>query len=201
MTTSARMAITQPFILIINICIIRFAGAIILELTYGYKVKGDQDELVSLVQQVMHDTDQTGRQGGYLADLIPQSTFYVGGNSILTCLQQVSVDLLPSWLPGTGYRQEAAEYRRRFTDFRNIPFEYTRNNMVSESRPDFFEPYLTLLQEFDETSRSSFVGKRLQVNLTPELEDEDKHTAALMYAGGADTVGAHDDSCRNSVLS
>jgi hypothetical protein len=58
--------------------VLRFATAVILEATYGYNVKGDQDELVILARQVMHDADQTGRPGAYLVDVIPQSMLLIG---------------------------------------------------------------------------------------------------------------------------
>jgi hypothetical protein len=46
-------------------------------MTYGYKVKGDQDEIVALVRRVLHDTTQTTRQGAYLVDIIPQRMIHV----------------------------------------------------------------------------------------------------------------------------
>jgi hypothetical protein len=46
-------------------------------MTYGYSIKAEQDELVPLVHQVMHDLDKAGKPGAYLVDLIPQRMFYV----------------------------------------------------------------------------------------------------------------------------
>jgi hypothetical protein len=60
----------------------RFATSIILEMTYGYSIKANQDELVTLVHEVMHNADKAGRQGAYLADLIPQRMLHVSKTAL-----------------------------------------------------------------------------------------------------------------------
>jgi hypothetical protein len=58
------------------------------------------------------------------------STFYVVVLNSLFANNALLVDWLPAWFPGTAYKMKAAEQRRRFTDFRELPYKYTLDHMV-----------------------------------------------------------------------
>jgi cytochrome P450 len=88
------------------------AGSIILDVTYGYQVKDNTENLINLMESVMLDMVYL-YPGSNVLDLIPW------------------LEYLPSWMPGTGYRKTAAEIRERRTKSMNIPFQYTQSQVAS----------------------------------------------------------------------
>jgi hypothetical protein len=72
-----------------------------------------------------------------------------------------------------GFKQQAREYRRRFDALADRPFAFVRHQMKEQH----FEP--------------SFVSKQIKqagAQLSPEEEEEIKHSAAAAYMAGYDTV-------------
>jgi hypothetical protein len=51
-----------------------FASGVILEATYGYNIKNDDDEILALGRETMENMALVSRPGGFLADVFPWST-------------------------------------------------------------------------------------------------------------------------------
>jgi cytochrome P450 len=128
-------------------------GSIILDTTYGYQAKDQDDEWVHLIEKVITSAGTYGRPGGNLVDIFPW------------------LEWLPSWMPGTGYRALGRQLRQDFNTSRDVPYEFTKEQIANGiQRPSFLATQLD--------------GKELNA------EDEDmlKHAAQVMYAAGADTT-------------
>ncbi|KAF7346397.1 O-methylsterigmatocystin oxidoreductase [Mycena sanguinolenta] len=78
---------------------------------------------------------------------------------------------LPSWMPGAGFQQFAAESRRLNKEMREVPFEFVKQNMR------------------DGVDSKSIVAKLLEAN-SPNDEAAIQEVAAAAYGAGADTSGS-----------
>ncbi|KAI0824640.1 cytochrome P450 [Trametes gibbosa] len=77
-------------------------------ITYGYKVQGDDDVIVQLVDKSMKEFSEASTPGAYLADTFPFLRF------------------IPSWLPGTQWKRKVAEQAETFERMIDLPFEWTK---------------------------------------------------------------------------
>jgi hypothetical protein len=53
----------------------RLTGAIILDTTYGYQIKGTDDKLITLAENVVRDFAVAGVPGAYMVDTLPWRKF------------------------------------------------------------------------------------------------------------------------------
>ncbi|KAH9928065.1 cytochrome P450 [Fomitopsis serialis] len=90
----------------------RFAGASILKIIYGYTVEKENDEYLRIVDTAMDEFSVATAPGAYLADIFP----------ILTHI--------PAWFPGAQWKRTAQVWRKDLDMMRNIPFEFTKAQMV-----------------------------------------------------------------------
>jgi hypothetical protein len=106
-------------------------AAIVIDATYGYQVKNEDDDMVDLFDQVMHDFAEGIMPGAHLVDIIPwRMSQYLILNPELF-LTALSVDLLPSWLPGMGFKKQAEEQHNRLLRFVSVPFTFAKESVVS----------------------------------------------------------------------
>ncbi|KDQ62055.1 hypothetical protein JAAARDRAFT_203276 [Jaapia argillacea MUCL 33604] len=101
------------------------AGAIILNLAYGYEVKEDNDEMVALVDKAMQQFSIITRPNAFLVDAFPM-------------LRHV-----PSWFPGANFKRLATEYKKTLTDMVTLPFVYTKRQVAAgAAQPSFVSTHL-----------------------------------------------------------
>lgn len=85
---------------------------------------------------------------------------------------------LPDWLPGAGFKRIAREARTNLDASADIPFDFVKQQMATG------------------TFQESFVSKLIKAfqndanEVEESIEDSIKWTAAVMFAGGADTTVA-----------
>jgi len=102
-----------------------FTSGVILETVYGLEVQGSNDPYVHAVELAMTSADAL-LAGAYLVDFFPFLKY------------------LPSWLPGTGFKRTAAEYRKYFDDQRILPYQAARKQMAGEgaSKPNMITKWM-----------------------------------------------------------
>jgi hypothetical protein len=107
----------------------RHAASVILETGYGYEVKDSKDYLVDLAKRAMDDFAEGLKAGSHLVDVLPWR------KSLFLWLSNIShlfaVRFMPSWLPGTGFKKEAADAAARLTEFVERPYNFVCDSMVS----------------------------------------------------------------------
>ncbi|OJT10545.1 O-methylsterigmatocystin oxidoreductase [Trametes pubescens] len=89
----------------------RLAGSSMITITYGYKVRGDDDHLIQIVDKAMADFTEASAPGTYLADIFP-----------FLCH-------IPSWVPGAQWRKKVAEQSKNFNRMVDIPFNWVKAQM------------------------------------------------------------------------
>ncbi|KAI9067667.1 cytochrome P450 [Trametes sanguinea] len=89
----------------------RLAGSIIIMMTYGYEVEGDDDPLIKTVDQVLEEYAQSVAPGAFLADTFPFLRY------------------VPSWFPGAQWKRKVAEQRKHLAHMNDIPFEWAKKRI------------------------------------------------------------------------
>ncbi|KAI0045442.1 cytochrome P450 [Auriscalpium vulgare] len=87
------------------------AGSVILQVTYGYKPKEDQDDLVDLVELALRQFTEVTEPNAFLVDLIPPLRY------------------VPSWFPGAGWKKKAEYYHATLRKMADVPLQFVRNQM------------------------------------------------------------------------
>ncbi|CAJ2510785.1 Uu.00g064100.m01.CDS01 [Anthostomella pinea] len=131
------------------------AGAIILKIAYGYTVETHrEDPLVDTADRAIRQFSEAVVPGAWLVDSIPALRY------------------LPDWMPGTGFKTTAKEWRATLEQFAEKPMRFVRKQLSG----GHYEPsYVSSL--YDKPSGDA--GTRDEYTI--------KWTAATLYAGGADT--------------
>ncbi|KIJ65809.1 hypothetical protein HYDPIDRAFT_109838 [Hydnomerulius pinastri MD-312] len=133
----------------------RFAGGIVLKMAYGYTAEIENDPLVKLVDDAMDQFSETTAPNAFMVDIIPILRY------------------VPQWIPGAGWKQKAAAYRRTLTDTLNVPYNLVKQHMAAG------------------TAKPSFVSNALEnTTLNPKIERSIQWAAVGIYGGGADTTAA-----------
>lgn len=131
----------------------RYTGAIIINIAYGYDV--DQTKPDPLIDLAVLALDQFGDSviaGKWMVDVFN------------------SLQYIPSWFPGAGFKKIAKRYVKVTNDFAAVPIKFTEAR-IEEGRA---EPCMM----------TDLLGK------TSSQEDRDRimRSAGALFAGGADTV-------------
>ena len=93
-------------------------GAIILQLTYGYRInqrEGTVDPLIALIEEMMAGFSDAATPGKWLVDIIP------------------SLRHVPEWLPGGGFKKVAAHYKRLTIETANRPYAFSKARLASNN--------------------------------------------------------------------
>ncbi|OCH85805.1 cytochrome P450 [Obba rivulosa] len=130
----------------------RVVAALTLEITHGYHVKEDNDLVVQTVNQVMEDFSEAFLPGRFAVDLLP------------------SLQYIPAWFPGTGWKTLVAQYKRNITLFHELSYRYVKKEMAAG------------------TATPSFLGSILEPEMSLEKENTWKWAAAALFAAGSDTT-------------
>jgi len=103
----------------------RTAGAIILDMAYGYKIKGENDPLVHTVDHATEEFALATAPGAFLADIFP-------------FLMRV-----PDWMPGAEWKRKTRKWGQDFDDMCDVPYEYVKNEMAAgTASPSFTSLHL-----------------------------------------------------------
>ncbi|KZS89228.1 cytochrome P450 [Sistotremastrum niveocremeum HHB9708] len=97
----------------------RLVGTVILDITYGYQVKGDRDELVVMADKNVREFGEAIAVGDFLVDTIPILKY------------------LPDWFPLAGFKRQAAIWRANLLETVERPYidvkEQLRNGVARVS--------------------------------------------------------------------
>ena len=109
----------------------RTALAIMLRITYGYTLNegADSDPMTAPFEKALATLDAL-KPGAWLVDVLPFLRHF------------------PSLVPGMGFKRTAAEMRKSLHDMADIPYDFTKQEMVHE--------FLNV-QYFAFTDRTDFV--------------------------------------------
>ncbi|KAJ8081611.1 hypothetical protein PM082_007457 [Marasmius tenuissimus] len=134
-------------------------GSLIVRVTYGYEAKHHNDPVLELGEYVMSVLTHVVSPGTFLVDTIPWLKY------------------VPDWMPGAGFKKQAAKWSKLYEKFNTEPFRLTKADMANG------------------VAGPSFVGNALQkASEDPQscwyTEEEVMNTAASMQEAGQDTTHA-----------
>ncbi|KAG8815407.1 hypothetical protein FRC17_000728 [Serendipita sp. 399] len=128
-------------------------GAVTIGITYGLPVPHYADPLIGDVELAMAHFSKTTRAGAYYVDVFP------------------SLEYVPSWFPGAGFKREAATMRADMDRAVNNPFNAAMD-VINNTK-----------------IKSAFVHDHMShSDLTPEKADTIKWSAISLYLAGSDTA-------------
>lgn len=110
----------------------RLLGATVMNLTYGIEVTGPHDPHITIADAASRDFSSAIFPGSFLVDYIPAGTFKTKLTELSTHSQFSwnSVRYVPTWLPGTSFKQYAAAARLRSIHMRKTPMNLVKQGMV-----------------------------------------------------------------------
>ncbi|KAG2007166.1 cytochrome P450 [Coprinopsis cinerea AmutBmut pab1-1] len=168
------------------------AGAIILRISHGYRVKEHQDPFVAVAEEATEQFSLATAPGGFLVNLIPP------------------LKHLPDWFPGAGFKQTAREWRNTINRMADGPYRYVKEQMAAgNAEPSFTsklleEPDISQDREFDikwssaslysggaDTTVSSIHSVFLALSLFPEVQA--KAQAEIDAVIGGDRLPTFED--------
>ncbi|KZT00608.1 cytochrome P450 [Laetiporus sulphureus 93-53] len=91
----------------------RFAGALVLETAYGYRLRSRDDRALCDLIEVTEETSETGTTAAALVDLFP------------------FLKHIPIWMPGAGFKRKALHSRRLILKVTNEPFERVKRELAA----------------------------------------------------------------------
>ncbi|KLO06513.1 CyP450 monooxygenase [Schizopora paradoxa] len=127
---------------------------------YGHEVVEANDSYVSLVEEGTIFAGSAAVPGQFLVDIFPWLKY------------------VPTWFPGAGFQKIAQQGRRLSHDMRYIPYENTKNKILSGEAGQSLVS--RLLDQC--VARGS--------NSTPEDDALISAVAGMVYAGGTDTTSS-----------
>ncbi|KAG2031107.1 cytochrome P450 [Suillus americanus] len=89
------------------------AGAIILRISHGYKVKENNDPFIDLANRVMAQASQATAPGAFMVDIMP------------------FLAKVPVWFSGAGFKRIAREWRETLEEMVSAPHKFVKDQMVS----------------------------------------------------------------------
>lgn len=130
-------------------------------MTYGYTIEPQTaDPLVLLIERIMHDISLAFMPLAWAVDFLP------------------IIKYIPEGLPGASFKKTAREWKEIFRIVIETPYMFVRQQMAKgTNRPSYVS---SLLKDCDNNGSNSGLDK--------DEENAVKHTAAVMYAAGADTT-------------
>ncbi|RDB30081.1 hypothetical protein Hypma_013902 [Hypsizygus marmoreus] len=133
----------------------RYAGGLTLSVVYGYEAAPHGDKFLTLAEECVDILSNKIASGGGIwpVDIFP------------------SLQYLPSWAPGAGFKRKAAEWKAKMEEFVEKPYEFVKDSLKSGN----FKP--------------SFCSKMLEDDkVTEQFEFDLKWSANSMYSASGDTT-------------
>lgn len=147
----------------------QMAGETIISITYGLEVLPKNDPYITLGELGAHTLLKAAVPGAFLVDSIP------------------ALKYIPYWMPFSGFKHKAREWRQHALSVLNTPFEIAKRNIVNgEFEPSFTSDSLEKMDEAGDLEQQEFVIKS---------------TAGTLYQAGADTTVSALSSCVLGLLS
>jgi hypothetical protein len=153
------------------------AGAVILQITYGYRTEPHQkDVLVNLVNVALEHFSIASTPGTWLVDSIPACELILKVSYCLFVPQADSnaVKYLPAWFPGAGFKRTAREWRKTLEEVAKKPYALVQKRIE------------------DGKYQPSLLSDIFKLNGIPSPGSEEelvaRWTTASLYGAGADTV-------------
>ncbi|KAJ7166937.1 cytochrome P450 [Mycena filopes] len=137
------------------------AGMVILSSVYGIDIDPEDDPHVAVSEKALHAMAMTGNRGSFLVDSLP-------------FLQYV-----PEWLPGTGFKKLAREWRDVVAAMPQVPFDYVRRSRAAGMARSSIAS--RVLDEIEESGLTDAERKEREETLCNTL-------GAAYGAAGADTT-------------
>jgi len=104
------------------------AGAIIMETTYGIRVKPKDDPYIIIAEEALKASGEAGVPGRFLVDILPWMKY------------------IPAWMPGADFQRKANIWRRYTTDMAELPFQAVKSAMAEgKADPSFTSTHLEAL--------------------------------------------------------
>ncbi|GJE84147.1 cytochrome P450 [Phanerochaete sordida] len=132
------------------------AGATILGVCYGIDAQSENDHYLQIIEQAVHSLNEVAKPGAYLVDFLPILKY------------------LPTWMPGTQFKRDAATWRPQVDLMFDEPFDVVKQSLDDGTAVD--SVCASLLSEMDERK-----DKRYQETVI-------KQAVETAYIGGADTT-------------
>ncbi|KAK7062506.1 cytochrome P450 [Favolaschia claudopus] len=137
----------------------RFAGEIIISLTYGADAVVGEAPYLRLSHQAAKIVQDALVPGRFLVDILPVLRY------------------VPEWFPGVRFLTFAREGKKLAEKMRDVPFTDTKRKMASTAQPCFT---VNALQALDSSSHSTFKSYYDESTV--------KNVAANMYTAGVDPI-------------
>ncbi|KAG6378884.1 cytochrome P450 [Boletus reticuloceps] len=96
------------------------AGAIILRISHGYKVKEHQDPFIDLADRAVDQFSMSTATGAFMVDMIPSLTY------------------VPDWFPGASFKTKANEWRVTLEEMVQKPYQFVKDQMAAGIAPESF---------------------------------------------------------------
>ncbi|KAI0629120.1 cytochrome P450 [Trametes polyzona] len=126
-------------------------AAIVLRIVYGLDASQGDRKYYHLVERLATIAEDISTPGRHIVEAFP------------------SMQYLPSWFPGTGFRELAAGWKKELASIRDYLYDTAKEAMTSSS------------------VKESVITKFREANLEEELA---RNVTATIYASGADTTNA-----------
>lgn len=115
--------------------VVRFNGAVMLDIAYGHRVTSVDDEFMIFADKTIATITALGSFAATLVDFFPISAYLLPS---LYCDEPLSshchvaglVRYLPSWMPGSGFKKQAVRGKEMWDAMEDIPYQKLRNAMV-----------------------------------------------------------------------
>ncbi|KAF8889423.1 cytochrome P450 [Gymnopilus junonius] len=91
----------------------RSTGAVILRISHGYEVKGENDPYVTVAGQALEQFSLSTAPGGFLVNLVPQLRY------------------VPAWMPGAGFKKIATSWAQTLNTMVDMPYEYVKKQIAA----------------------------------------------------------------------
>ncbi|TFY73854.1 hypothetical protein EWM64_g10158 [Hericium alpestre] len=134
----------------------RGSAAVVMDISYGHQVSQEGDIYVTIADRAMTGIAAAGIFGTYLVDYIPWLKY------------------VPSWLPGTGFKRQAKEWRKYSRAMLDRPFEMVQERMRNGTAKPCFAT--AELENWNKSGQD------------PAHKIMIQNVAAISYAAGADTT-------------
>ncbi|KAI9063767.1 O-methylsterigmatocystin oxidoreductase [Trametes sanguinea] len=134
-------------------------GATAMQMVYGITISETADRYISIAEKAMAVFNEITVPGRYIVELYP------------------SLKSLPAWLPGMGFKRNAARWRVDVEALRNVPYKASTEALARGEARDSM-----LASLIDER------GNEAAAELSMEEEELFKDVTGLAYITGADTT-------------
>ncbi|EKM55856.1 uncharacterized protein PHACADRAFT_256765 [Phanerochaete carnosa HHB-10118-sp] len=131
-------------------------GSIILGITFGMELLPENDPYVTLAEKALHAMAEVGNVGSYMVDYLPWLQY------------------LPPWVPGAGFKRQAAEWNKTVVAMYEKPFQSVKQAMALGKAPPSI--ITTMLEKLNPEEENA--GRESMI----------RNVTVTAYAAGADTT-------------